>query len=350
MLCLWHGVSPAYHFPSAQPFRGDQLFNPYAQGAERVACWWKVNLHAHSRAWAGLTNGRSTAQETVSRYRAMGYDVASVSNYNEIATTRASELAVYEQGYNLIKSHLLVVGAHHVDWWDYPIFQGVNEKQDRIDRLRGDGALVVVAHPELRLGFSTYDLERLTGYDAIEVASHFGNGERFWDAGLSAGRLSAALGGDDSHNSSDPRQTGHVWTMISAPSVAPADIIAAIRAGGTYVVVSSIGQGRADVALQRVETRGDTIEVSIDGEPATIRFIGQNGRALMVARNTRGARYVLPRDEPYARAVVETPRARLILNPVVRTPGGRPGALAASTRGVAPVTLTAGLFLLVFSL
>src|SRR5262245_61855581 len=78
MFCLWHGVSPVYRFPSAEPFRGGQLFNPYSRS---VTPWWKVNLHAHSRAWGGLTNGRSTAEETVSRYRAMGYDVAAVSNY-----------------------------------------------------------------------------------------------------------------------------------------------------------------------------------------------------------------------------------------------------------------------------
>jgi len=347
MLCVWYGASPLYQFPPVEPFRGERLFNPYSQN---VNPWWKVNLHAHSRAWMGLTNGRSTTDEMIARYRALRYDVAEVSNYDEITASRRGELTVYEQGYNLNKTHLLVVGARHVDWWDYPLFQGANEKQDRIDRLHGDGALIVLAHPQLRHGFSASDLQRLTGYEAIEVASHFGDGERYWDAGLSAGRLSTAVGGDDSHNASDPRQTGHVWTMIAAPSVSPADIIAAIRAGATYVVVSSVGEGRADAALQGVETRGDTIAVSIDGAAATVSFIGQNGRVLSVVRNTCSAHYVLPDTEPYARAVVETSRARLILNPVVRTDGGRPPGQEASTRATARVRMTAGLFLLVLSL
>jgi hypothetical protein len=343
VLCLWYGLSPAYHFPPAQPFRGEKLFNPYSRNTTR---WWKVNLHAHTRAWGGMTNGRSTPEETVSRYRAMGYDVAAISNYHQIAATKAGELAVYEQGYNVFKSHILVVGARRVDWWDYPLFQGPSEKQDRIDRLHGEGALVILAHPELRLGFSGRDLQRLTGYEAIEVASHFGNAEGLWDAALSAGRFSAAVGGDDSHASQDPRQTGRVWTMIMAPSVAPRDIIRGIRDGATYVVQSSVPAAHADVALKSVETSGDTIRVSVDGADATVTFIGRGGRVLSVAEHTTAAQYVLPAGEPYARAVVETSCARLILNPVVRTSGGRP-VVAASTRGPGKMPLTAGLILLV---
>lgn len=347
VLCLWYGRSPVYHFPAAQEFRGNRLFNPYSANADR---WYKANLHAHVRAWGGVTNGRSTADETVARYRALGYDVAAVSNYHEIAATNPGELAVYEHGYSLNKSHLLVIGARHVDWWDYPLLEGTDEKQHRIDRLRADGALIVLAHPELRHGFTVRDLQRLTGYEAVEVASHFGNAESYWDAGLSAGRLSTAVGGDDSHNSADPRQTGRVWTMIAARSTTPADIVDAIRAGETYVVVSRVGEGLADVALRAVETHGDTIRVSVVGERGTITFIGQNGRVLSATRNTHSARYVLPFGEPYARAVVQTLSTRLILNPVVRSLGGHPTAPVASSGAAARVGLAAGLFLLALPL
>jgi hypothetical protein len=67
---------------------------------------------------------------------------------------------------------------------------------------------------------------------------------------------------------------------------------------------------------------------------------------LSVAEHATAAQYVLPAGEPYARAVVETSCARLILNPVVRTFEERP-VVAASTRGPGRVPLAAGLILLV---
>jgi hypothetical protein len=340
-------MSPSYVFPNAEPFSGPRLYNPYARSATR---WLKVNLHVHTRAWGGITNGRSTAAETVRRYRAAGFDVAAISNYQSIAAKDPNDVAAYEQGYSLLKAHLLVVGARRVDWWDYPFFEGADEKQDRIDRLRRRGALVIIAHPELRDGFSISDFRRLTGYDAVEVASHFGDGEARWDAGLSAGRLSWAIGNDDSHNSADPRQTARVWTMVAARSTAPRDVIDAIRAGLTYAVVSRVGGGHAEASLTALVTRGDTIDLYTSGEPATIRFVGQNGRTLGYIENAQSARYVLPADEPYARAVVETDWSRLILNPVVRTTGvGPPLARNASTSRT-PVSLAGAVALMIFLL
>ena len=341
---LWYGLSPSYVFPPASHFSGSSLYNPYAGSPQR---WFKANLHAHVHAWGGLTNGRSTVAQTVANYREEGYDVAAVSNYQSIDAPPGA-LPVYEQGYSANKVHLLVIGAKRVDWWDYPLLEGANQKQDRIDRLNKEGALVVIVHPELRNGFSASDLQRLTGYSAFEVASHFGNAESRWDAALTAGRLSWAVGDDDTHDSANPRQTGRVWTMLAAASTKPSDLIDAIKSGHTYAVISLIGYGYSDVMLRSLETRGDTIDVAVTGHPASITFVGQGGRLLKSIGHVVQAQYVLPPDQPYARVVVRTGAARLILNPIVRTRGGRPVMQSASAV-MSPGSLAGAAALMIFA-
>lgn len=341
---FWYGMSPSYVFPPATRFGGASLYNPY-EGTPSL--WLKANLHAHAHAWGGVTNGRSTVAQTVATYRAEGYDVAAVSNYQSI-DARPGEVRVYEQGYSAHKAHLLVIGAKRVDWWDYPLLEGPNEKQDRIDRLRKHGALVAIVHPEMRNAFSASDMRRLTGYSAFEVVSHFGDAEPQWDAALSAGRLSWAIGDDDTHDSANPRQTGHVWTMLAAPSTSPTDVIDAIKSGHTYAVISRVGRGYSDVMLRSLETRGDTIDVAVAGHPASITFVGQGGRLLQSTGHVLTARYVLPPDQPYARVVVRTAAARLILNPIVRTRGGRPPMQNASAV-MSPGSLAGAAALMIFA-
>src|SRR5262249_39513613 len=48
---------PVYNFPDPRPFSGPRLYNPYEAIAEP---WRRVNLHAHARAWMGITNGRQS--------------------------------------------------------------------------------------------------------------------------------------------------------------------------------------------------------------------------------------------------------------------------------------------------
>src|ERR1700760_4488404 len=79
-LYLW---CPVHRFPAPRPFHGQHWYNPYATVTSDMQ-WWKVNLHAHTHAWLGLTNGHGSADDARARYRAMGYDAAPVSNYQAI--------------------------------------------------------------------------------------------------------------------------------------------------------------------------------------------------------------------------------------------------------------------------
>ena len=64
---------PLYRFPDPLPFAGGELENPYAGIG---SAWQRANLHAHGRAWSGLTNGRLQSDEEIVRaYRSFGRQI-----------------------------------------------------------------------------------------------------------------------------------------------------------------------------------------------------------------------------------------------------------------------------------
>src|SRR5262245_44949052 len=112
---------PIYRFPEPRLFSGSSLWNPYA---ESRGSWQRANLHAHGRAWRGLTNGRQSDEAVAQRYRDLGYAVPGVSDYQKIAAQHGVEtMPLYEHGYNLGKSHQLAVGAREVEWFDFLLWQ-----------------------------------------------------------------------------------------------------------------------------------------------------------------------------------------------------------------------------------
>jgi hypothetical protein len=332
-LYLW---CPVHRFPGPRRFHGERWYNPYAAtSGER---WRKVNLHAHSRAWLGLTNGRGSVDDVYSRYRAMGYDVAPVSNYQAIARAArgaASSLTVYEQGFNLQKAHFLAVSPRRVDWLDYPLGQGRDELQHRLDRLRASSDLVILAHPRLRHALSDADLRALSGYTAMEIGSTESRGVGAWDIALDAGRPVWGMADDDTHDALLPNDAGRYWTMIAARSLDAPTIERAITAGEMYAVFGR--GGSADVALDSLRVIGDTLSVTLRGEAADLTLVGSGDSILGHIEAAHGARWTLPCDAPWARIVARTPHTQLFLEPIIRTETGMPPRLEAT---IAPVPTT----------
>ena len=71
---------PIYRFPEPRLFTGSALWNPYANLSGN---WQRANLHAHGRAWSGLTNGQQSDEAVAQRYRELGYSVPGVSRSEE---------------------------------------------------------------------------------------------------------------------------------------------------------------------------------------------------------------------------------------------------------------------------
>ncbi|MGC4081270.1 MAG: hypothetical protein QM736_03930 [Vicinamibacterales bacterium] len=143
-------------------------------------------------------------------------------------------LPLYEHGFNVGKTHQLAIGAHAVEWFDFPLWQTLSNQQYMIDRVKRRAELVSLNHPSSRGAYDADDMRRLTGYQMIEIVNGPFTAEDVWDAALSAGRAVWAVANDDTHDLRDERRRAAGWNMIDAASPSEADIIAALRGGRSY--------------------------------------------------------------------------------------------------------------------
>jgi hypothetical protein len=338
LLALYSAV-PHYTFSLPTRFAGAQWYNPYAATVSGTAGepvrWWRVNLHAHSRAWGGLTNGVESPEQVVQRYRALGTDVVGISNYQSLDAARLPGVfPVYEHGWNVHKAHHLVLGASQVEWLDLPFGGGTDAQQYLIDRLHGEGALVALVHPALRGARSPEALQQLGGYELLEVLNHFlPPADSLWDAVLSAGHPVWLIAGDDSHDSRKAGETGANYTrVLSADTSVAATLTALARGAAVGVRVTDTMPAPRLVAL---EVRHDSLRLRLAGAVREVRLVTDSGRvashatlpasarASSVTTDSAETRIVLPvpPDASYARVVVEGPGGLLYTNPVVRWNG-----------------------------
>lgn len=325
--------TPVYRFEKSAPFAGGHLFNPYAT---RVGTWQRANLHAHGRAWSGMTNGRQSSVEVAERYRALGYDVPGVSDYQRIAALNGvATIPIYEHGFNIGKHHQLAIGARTVAWFDFPLWQSTSQQQYVIDRVSRTADLVALAHPDSRYAYSDDNLRQLTGYQLIEVGNGPFASEASWDTVLSTGHPVWGVANDDTHDLEDPRRTAAAWNMIDAGSPSTADVVSALRSGRSYSVMRTGALDAANLTtLAAVEVQDQTVTVTCDGASSTIKFIGQNGAVRQTVKDAVTSSYTFSEADTYVRTVIESPQTVLYLNPVVRYDGA---ALPRPAATVAPV-------------
>jgi hypothetical protein len=331
-LTLPYALSPIYRFPAPQPFAGAQFWNPYA-GVRGT--WRRANFHAHGRAWGGVTNGAQDDADVAAAYRAHGYDVVGVSDYQHIADPSLQTIPVYEHGFNVGKHHQLAIGARYVEWFDFPLWQGTNQKQYIINRVRPSAALISINHPSRLHSYTVDDVTQLTGYDLIELANGRVTTEDRWDAALSSGHAIWAIGGDDTHDVTDPMRMAVAWNMVGAATASSADVIDALRAGRSYTVVrTSDTETTGGLTLAEVRVDQGVLTVGCDGPPATFVFIGDNGAVRKTATNVMSASYVFAPGDTYVRTVVHGAKTDLFVNPVLRTDGGPPRGRVAVVDGL----------------
>lgn len=315
--------APFYEFPAPQPFRGERWYNPYAgyRGGGLLA-----NFHAHSEAWGGLTFGNMPRHELFELYKKRGYDVIGISDYMSLSPPEnaAGEIYVssYEHGFTPGRRHHTVIGADHVSWFDYPLGGSTRQKQSVIDQLRASAPFIVVNHPTKAQSFSIADLERLTGYDAVEVASKYGTWDDFWDAALSAGRPVWGMAADDGHAQTETGAGSHLGigaVVIHSDERTREGVLRALREGRFHSLYTRQGEG--PIALELCEIEDGQLHVRI-GEPASvIRFYGPHGDLRQQVSGRAEASYAPGPDDPYVRVEVIAHGAVLYLNPILRWDG-----------------------------
>ena len=127
-----------------------------------------------------------------------------------------NSINVYEHGYNISKTHHLVIMPQKIYYGDFPLFQFASSKQFIINKLNASAQIVALPHPKIRNGYTDDDLKKLSGYDLMEVLNHSVNSQQKWDVALSAGKPVWIIGDDDTHDVLDTSQTFKNWTMINS--------------------------------------------------------------------------------------------------------------------------------------
>ena len=315
---------PRYDFPPAAPFKGDRWYNPYAgyRGGGLLA-----NFHAHSEVWGGLTFGDTPRHELYALYKQRGYDVIGISDYMTISPPQASGdiyLSAYEHGYTPGRHHQTVIGARRVTWFDYPLGGSVEQKQDVLDRLRPDAQFLIINHPTKAESYDFTDFEKLTGYDAVEVASKYGVWENFWDVALSSGRPVWGVASDDGHASVEDGAGSHVgigYLKIHTVEPTALGVLTALHAGRFHSIYTRDGKPGIDLELFEIE--GDQLHVRVGEGADLIRFWGQDGRLLWSEHKRNEAFYTLSNADTYVRVEVDVfaRKAVLYLNPLIRWDG-----------------------------
>ena len=321
IFCSQYFRSNYYSFAKPAPFSGSYIYNPYSV---LRANWLKSNFHAHTKAWMGLTNGYQTTEEVMSHYKNdLKYDVSCISNYSKatqyLPAGSPLYFPVYEHGYNLMKVHQLVFGTKDPCYFDIGLWQLPDNKQYIINHLNEKASLISLNHPSLRNGYTRYDLQRLSGYQLMEVLNNYRNNERLWDVALSAGKLSWIIANDDCHDIRKPDETGIAWTMVNVSANTAPVFLEALKNGRCYGVTGNNGVNNH--YLKEVTVTGNTINIRLDSKAGEIKLVGQNGAVKKLIQDSDSISYTFGTADSYIRADIKFPGLTMMLNPLVRYNG-----------------------------
>jgi hypothetical protein len=234
-ITLARGVQPS--------LRSVPDFHPTDRGG-RGSGWYRGDLHTHTV----HSDGRRRIPEMAAAATSAGLDFIVSTDHNTSSANR-DWAATGVDGLEVIAGeevttrhgHWLAIGLPPGGWvdWRYAPRDGVFAANAA--RVRADGGLVVAAHPSVPLPGCAWEF----GYrdvDAMEVWNGLWNVDdelslRLWHQLLRQGRRIAAVGGSDSHGSSQP--VGRPQTVVYAQGLAAPDLVAGLRHGRSYMAESS---------------------------------------------------------------------------------------------------------------
>ena len=324
---------PSYSFDEPEPFHGTYLHNPYKD--MNPDNWILSNFHAHTRQFAGITNGRVNDNEILdSVYSAFGFQHIGISDYNKINyydSVNPSFIPTYEHGYGIFKIHQLCIGAEKVRRHDFVAFQNLSMKQHTLNRLEKQARLVIPAHPSfVKKGYLVKDMKYLSNYKLMEVLNGFRISTAHWDMALSNGHLVYLIGNDDSHDVMDMWDVAKRFTLVNSPKNEAEHLLQALESGNAIAVdlpvrkeenmEQKIKRMKSDVPyMTQIELCGDTLLISASRQMRKIIFIGQDGKELDVQKDKKTAKYVIRPEDNYVRSVITFKGgATFYLNPITR--------------------------------
>ncbi|MCX4658216.1 CehA/McbA family metallohydrolase [Streptomyces uncialis] len=311
--------------------------------------WYRGDCHLHSLASSG---GELTPEQVVADARAAGLHFLAATEHNTAAThdtwSRQADgdlLVILGQEVVTRTGHWLALGlppGHVVDW-RYGVRDDVIERQ--LAEVHRAGGLCVAAHPHAPYPSGTF-MYPYQGFDAVEVWNGPWSSDVPWQADneaalagwgrslaadLHQGRWRPATGNSDTHLKG---QLGVPHTVVLAEELSADEILAAIRAGRSWIAGStavelsftvSAGDRSAGIG-ERLATGGEPVVARVDvrGVPSgTVSFHTEQGTAHRAPLTGSGAAVVEWRvsaaDSAFVRVEVRHPGGHMaaLSNPVV---------------------------------
>ena len=305
--------SLVYNFQKPTPFSGNDIFNPY-RNLDTAHCWKRANFHTHTRVDGLLNECNYTPEQTLEFYDQLGYDIVTFSNHNALTshpTDSSLQVNLYEHGYNLCKFHKLVFGSSRVWHFDnlLPIF--TSQKQFQIEQLKQQGDIIVLNHPLRTNSLSNNQLEKIGGYNIIELDSGKSTENSYWDAALSAGRYSFGIANDDLHHPDRTRAIAIRCNLLCTPTAEYNDTCTTLLDGCYYSMrvpdygdgdwEQKRGQNRHLPYIRNIGLNNNNIFITLSEAADSIKVTGQGHRTLAVAYNTDTLGYAMAPTESYGR-------------------------------------------------
>jgi hypothetical protein len=300
--------STTFDFSNAEKFSGSHFYNPYKNWNPKTV--EKANFHAHSKAWAGITNGHNTVEEIKTAYQKKGYRFAAISNYHKL-DSGIGDIGVYEHGFNIGKIHKLAIGGQSVSYLDFPLTQNTSQKQQVIDIIRNTGAMVTLAHPAVKNGHSESDLDLLTGYHFMEILSPYAESLHLWDYALSTGHLSWLMANDDTHHLEN-QAPGKFYNLMS---LGKNNIIKETLKEGNFVGVKS-KKHELDFNLKEFEIKNNQVFFEFQGDVKKVRIISEG--KIIKEYYSKKNHFKIPAESSYLRMEAESENATMYLNPIIK--------------------------------
>ena len=316
-------VSPIYRFKAPEPFSGPDVFNPYSN-LDTTICWKRANFHTHTKVEGLLNECAHTPGEVHQALSDFGYDIITFSNHNALTEhpfDSTLQVNVYEHGYNLFKYHKLVFGCEDVHHFDHLVPIMPSQKQFQLDILSKSSDFITMNHPLRTRGTSKELMERLNGYELIELDG-IDTEQEYWDWALSAGHYSFALSNDDLHYPDRSHCIAVRCNFLCCSSGSYEDIKNTLLEGCSYAMrVPDYGNGDWATKLQgnkelpyikNIGLCDSTIYISLTQKADSIRVIGQDHTTLALATQCDSLSYTLKHSDPYARITAYFPKGEVI--------------------------------------
>ena len=324
-------VSPIYNFEEPEPFSGPDIFNPY-RNLDTAHCWKKANFHVHTRVKGIFNECEYWPAEVYEFLDKLGYDIVTFSNHNELTThpfDSTLQVNVYEHGYNLFKFHKLVFGSKDVNRFDNLLPLLASQKQFQLWLLGKESDIIQYNHPLRTTGTSKSHMEKICGYDIMELDCGKSTENEFWDWALSAGHYSFGLANDDLHYPDRTTKIARRCNFLCTPSATYEDIKDCLLDGCYYSMrIPDYGNGDWEIKtdknldLPRIENiglRDSTIFISLSATADSIKVFGQNHSTLLLKKDTSYAEYTIQPGDSYARFTAYLPGGEVIYsNPFAR--------------------------------